>query len=799
MERRIAAEYKKAAGELQGKIDAYFASFAKRDEAQKKLIGTVVNGREYTEQDYKQWRLAQISRGKRFEALRDRLAERMTGANEVAAAYMNDQTPGIYALNRNYAAYTIERQVGEDVGFDLWDEQTAKRLIAERPDLMPYYPPERAVKRGIDLAWGKRQITAQVTSGILQGESIKHLADRLQTNIPNMNRDSAIRAARTAVTGAQNAGRQESYSAAAKMGIELEKEWLATLDGRTRHSHGAADGQSVAEDKPFSVGGYKLMYPGDPSGPGHEIYNCFVGETRISSDSDIVRGYRHEYNGDLIVIKTSRGVEFTCTPNHPILTPNGWVGAALLHNGDDLIITFREKIDIARVNPDIDHVFPRIDALYQSFDKMFAKRACALSVNFHGDIPTSDVEIVTKKRFLRNNGDSSSGKRINKFLFKHSNKTLMGQSSLMEHFWSICKSTLCFVGCKSKPFPFFWRRLSHTHIHGFRTVPWRNVGMSQDAINNLSAKSETLSQFLNGFSGEIATDKIIGVKIIPSGQATTHVYNLQTKNGYYFVNSSIPQNRIKCNGIFAIAKNCRCTTIAKVKGVDMSDAKRRARDLETGESAAIENMTYAQWAEGKRQAGKVYLQNQADSDTIKNIGNEYQEIKITQKVIEKIPLLSPEGWNEKKAEKLREANRLLLKAVKDRELGTEAGQIFDLEMAPLTPLILGETASKSIRLPGASVPYVAIHNHPDGFTFSEKDVETFVFDYDMRIMEAVGHNGNVYLLQKTERYQAAKFIKAFAEQGHRLTQSQTPQEYADQMNQILKEAEQYGVRFITGG
>ena len=122
MERRIAAEYKKAAGELQGKIDAYFASFAKRDEAQKKLIGTVVNGREYTEQDYKQWRLAQISRGKRFEALRDRVAERMTTANTVAAAYINDATPGLYSLNRNYAAYTIESQVGRDVGFDLWDE-----------------------------------------------------------------------------------------------------------------------------------------------------------------------------------------------------------------------------------------------------------------------------------------------------------------------------------------------------------------------------------------------------------------------------------------------------------------------------------------------------------------------------------------------------------------------------------------------------------------------------------------------------------------------------------------------------
>lgn len=305
LEKRIAAEYKKAADELNDKINAYFESFKKRDEETKALIGTIVNGKEYTEQDYKQWRLAQIGRGKRFEALRDRVAERMTHANEVAAAYINDRTAGIYSLNRNYAAYTIEQQVGADVGFDLWDEQTVKRLIVEQPDLMPYYPPKRAVKRGIDLVWGKRQITAQVTSGILQGESINHLADRLQTNIPNMNRDSAIRTARTAVTGAQNAGRQDSYDAAVKMGIEMEKQWLATLDGRTRHDHAAADGQTVAEDKPFRVGGYELMYPGDPRGPGHEIYNCrctVIAKVKSVDISDAKRRAKDPDTGGNVII-----------------------------------------------------------------------------------------------------------------------------------------------------------------------------------------------------------------------------------------------------------------------------------------------------------------------------------------------------------------------------------------------------------------------------------------------------------------------------------------------------------------
>lgn len=270
LESRIAAEYKKAADELTGKIDAYFESFKKRDAEQLQLL----QDGKITRQQYTQWRLAQIGRGKRFEALRDRVAERMTNANEVVAAYINDRAPGIYSLNRNYAAYTIEQQVGADVGFDLWDEQTVRRLIMKQPDLMPYYPPARAVQRKIDLAYGKRQITAQVTSGILQGESIKHLADRLQTNIPNMNRTSAIRAARTAVTGAQNAGRLDSYLRAEEMGIKLKKQWLATLDGRTRHDHAAADGQTVEEDRPFIVGSYELMYPGDPEGPGHEIYNC---------------------------------------------------------------------------------------------------------------------------------------------------------------------------------------------------------------------------------------------------------------------------------------------------------------------------------------------------------------------------------------------------------------------------------------------------------------------------------------------------------------------------------------------
>ena len=266
IEKRLSDIYSRAEKELQKTIDDYFAKFAKRDAKQKARL----EAGEITEQEYKQWRLAQMGRGERFKALQNRVAGRYTEANETAVRYVNDAAPGIYSLNRNYSAYTIEKVAG-NVGFDLWDEQTVRRLIVDNPEVMPYYPPKKALKRGIDLAYGKKQISASVTSSILQGKSIPGIAKDLQTRMPEMNKSSAIRTARTAVTGAQNAGRMDSYVAAEKMGIKVRKEWLATLDGRTRHSHAMLDGKVVDKDKKFENG---CMFPGDPNGAPEETYNC---------------------------------------------------------------------------------------------------------------------------------------------------------------------------------------------------------------------------------------------------------------------------------------------------------------------------------------------------------------------------------------------------------------------------------------------------------------------------------------------------------------------------------------------
>ena len=269
LERDIARLYGRAAEEMREKLAAHLERFAQKDE----VMRTRLDGGEITETDYHHWRLGQMARGERYEAVCEELTRRMTDANRIAMAYVNGMTPEIYALNRNFGAYTIEAQDGDmriGTSFTLMNEEAVRRLIAEQPELLPHYPEEKLVDVSRDQRWNRQHITGEITTGILLGESIPDIAKRME-HVVGMNRSAAVRNARTAVTGAQNAGALASYEAAEAMGIRLKKRWLSTLDGRTRHSHAALDGEIRAMDKVFSNG---CRYPGDPEGKPEEVYNC---------------------------------------------------------------------------------------------------------------------------------------------------------------------------------------------------------------------------------------------------------------------------------------------------------------------------------------------------------------------------------------------------------------------------------------------------------------------------------------------------------------------------------------------
>lgn len=81
----------------------------------------------------------------------------------------------------------------------------------------------------------------------------------------------AVTVSRTISTAAANGGKLEGWK---QSGIVKKKRWRAANNQRTRKDHKAANGQEVDIDKPFRVGGEKLMHPGDPAGSANQIVNC---------------------------------------------------------------------------------------------------------------------------------------------------------------------------------------------------------------------------------------------------------------------------------------------------------------------------------------------------------------------------------------------------------------------------------------------------------------------------------------------------------------------------------------------
>lgn len=138
-------------------------------------------------------------------------------------------------------------------------EQMRKYLRNERRDKRFDGIVERAI------AEGKPVATADIDK----------IVSRYQSRLLQLRGETI---ARTEAGAALNFGRQtHAENIAAETGAEVWKRWESGPDdGRQRESHTAANGEQVRSDKPFIVGGFELMYPGDYSqgADAGEVINC---------------------------------------------------------------------------------------------------------------------------------------------------------------------------------------------------------------------------------------------------------------------------------------------------------------------------------------------------------------------------------------------------------------------------------------------------------------------------------------------------------------------------------------------
>lgn len=280
IEKRIAKVYADTLAEAKDKLSAVLAEFRELDE---KKAQVVADGN-LSKKAYTAWRQEILGKEKHLRDMIDVLTEDFTNADKIAMKIVSGEAKDIYALNANYAAYDIEKKTNVNLSWTLYDHSTVERLIREEPNLLPL----PSVDVPVDKRWNQKHITAAINRGILLGDPIQDIAMRLVT-VASMDLNAAIRSARTATTAAECAGRIDTYKYAQSIGIEMQQEWVATLDDRTRHEHRILDGQRVDIGEAFEVDGATIRYPGDPQAPGYLVYNCrctVIGAIKGLEDDD---------------------------------------------------------------------------------------------------------------------------------------------------------------------------------------------------------------------------------------------------------------------------------------------------------------------------------------------------------------------------------------------------------------------------------------------------------------------------------------------------------------------------------
>lgn len=291
--RELRKVYEQAAEDLYAKQQSFLHA---HEERVKKYQAQLKAG-EITQADYEAWMRGQVFQEKAWAQKREQIAQTMVDIDRRAQDIVNTGRLDVFADNANYIAYSLETGAGADLGFGIYDSDAVMRLVKDKPDLLPI--PE--VDEGKDYAWYNKIINQSITQGIIQGEDLEEIVFRIAMQTGETALAGMRRNARTAYTGAQNAGRVEGMRQAKAKGIDVKKQWMSFLDSHVRDTHADMDGKVAEVDDPFQLpDGDILMFPGDPAGKPRNVYNCRCkavqyhpkypfGMVRVDEDGEVIR------------------------------------------------------------------------------------------------------------------------------------------------------------------------------------------------------------------------------------------------------------------------------------------------------------------------------------------------------------------------------------------------------------------------------------------------------------------------------------------------------------------------------
>ena len=236
---------------------------------------------------------------------------------------------------------------------------------------------EYAIRQGITDGWTNQQIVQRI-----KGKK----ALNYQDGILQQSRGDIDRVVRTSRSHVANTAYMDTYKALGFTHIKF----VATLDGRVSKTCASLD-QSMWE-----IESPKIRRP-----PLHP--NCLLGDSNVLPVGSISGVSKRWFDGEITIIKTAGGRVLHCTPNHPILTSKGWIGAGFLNVGGDVICDLVgdwKGIGISNHKNTPPLIKDVVDSFLGS-SKMPTRPVPVSPEDFHNDGKGSKIAIIGTNRFLR--------------------------------------------------------------------------------------------------------------------------------------------------------------------------------------------------------------------------------------------------------------------------------------------------------------------------------------------------------------------------------------------------------------
>lgn len=378
----------------------------------------------------------------------------------------------------------------------------------------------------------REMLRGDIADAIEEGWSNDKLAGVIEENY-GFSAERAETIARTETAFADSAGNMTAYQ---ESGLVSGKEWILgsehDLDDDCNEN---AEAGVIPLDEDFPSG--------DQAAPAHP--NCLLPDSMVSAGG-ITASYKRWFEGEIVILRLSGMDELSITPNHPVLTRQGWVKAGKLQKGDELIYCTFPGEALALIYPN-DHQMP---AMIQEIPGalLMAGGMTALSVpsspeDFHGDgAINGEVEIVWANSFLKNNLEAHalqnfkdkalrSGEFAGGILDPDSTAALLRKSKSAAAASNISRSDL------GLPCP--WAFSGHFKGMGNALSSNGQLQVVKTVAESAAMAPDSPGNIARRLSGHISLVKLQNVSVC---EYHGFVYNLQTLDNYYIAQNLIVHN-----------------------------------------------------------------------------------------------------------------------------------------------------------------------------------------------------------------------------------------------------------------